>query len=510
MGKLRYICYSRKSSEAKERQALSIPDQIAECKKYAEREDLNIICWLKESKSAFKPNIRFQFDEMIGSIKSGTADAILTWKPDRLCRNPEEGGKILQLLQDGVLKEIRTAAGDVYTPESDHLVLQIHFGMANQYSRNLSRDVRRGLKYKASRGEYVRAAPVGYEGHGETRRRLMRPHPFEAPLVEKAFRLAATGKYSLRYITDYLYTEGLRTKRGKPISKSHLYGLLTSPIYYGCFYYNGELYQGSYEPIINKQLFDVVQEALKDRSKPKANTWEHLYNGLAKCGICNCAITTTVKVKNYKRTKRTALYSYHHCTHRRGNCGQPAVTTKEFEVELSRNIEKISIDEEVWRLGIKLLKAKHKHETDGNMKRLNALQKKYNGLQDKLNRLIAMRADEELTKDEFLSQKESILKEQFDVKALLEDNEDSSHNWLELAENFLNTAFYARDVMENGTLEEKRNLIMDVGENLFLKDKKLQFSFREPYNILLLPKYRTNVQGWQDSNLQDCFWRAAV
>ena len=145
---LRYTKYSRKSSEPKERQALSINDQNSECKKVERRDRLNVVYRIEESRSAFKPNNRQEYDRMVDLIESGKTDAILTWKPDRLCRNPKEGGYLLQLLQDGILKEIRCATGETYTQDSDHLALQIHFGMANQYSRNLSQNVKRGNRYK--------------------------------------------------------------------------------------------------------------------------------------------------------------------------------------------------------------------------------------------------------------------------------------------------------------------------------------------------------------------------
>jgi len=491
---LKFIRYSRKSDEAKERQEYSIPEQNEECEKCAAREKLNVILELEEEKSAFKPHKRPIFDEMLQLIREGQINAILTWKENRLCRNPEEGGIILQLLQDGVIKEIRCVASNtIYTPESDHLVLQIHFGMANQFSRNLSKDVRRGLEHKAERGEYPRPAPIGFESFGEVRKRNIRPHSFEAPIIRELCELAATGKFSLGYLVNYAYEKGLKTNRGKTISQSHLYNILTCPTYYGYFYHNGELYKGNYEPITTKSLFDAVQAALKNRSKPRVNSWNGNWNGVANCYKCGCAITTTNKTKYYKRTDRTVTYSYHHCTHRRGNCNQPPVTTDDFEKELLDNVSKINIDEEVWSLGIKLLKEKHKHETVQNSSQRKQFEKEYDSLQQKLNRLINMRADGELTKEEFLSQKELLLKGQARIESLLNDTKTSEHNWLELTEQFLNNAFHAREIMESGLAEEKRKLIFDVGENLFLRDKKIDFSFKQPYDILLQPQYRTNV-----------------
>jgi len=83
--------------------------------------------------------------------------------------------------------------------------------------------------------------------------------------------------------------------------------------------------------------------------------------------------------------------------------------------------------------------------------------------------------------------------EQAKIESLLNDTKTSEHNWLEFTEQFLNNAFHAREIMENGLVEEKRKLIFDVGENLFLRDKKIEFSFKKPYDILLQPQYHTNV-----------------
>src|SRR3989344_9513840 len=216
MDKLRFIRYSRKSSEAKERQVASIDDQNAECEEYAIKNGLNVVYKLHESKSSYKPHKRPIFDEMISLIELGRADAILTWKPDRLSRNPEEGGKLLQMLQDGNLKEIRTPAGEVYTQNSDHLILQIHFGMANQYSRLLSQNVKRGMKHKLERGEYPKEAPVGYQNNGNKGQRNIEPHPFEAALIKKAYQLSAEGTYSLTRLSRYLFKQNLKSKSGKP------------------------------------------------------------------------------------------------------------------------------------------------------------------------------------------------------------------------------------------------------------------------------------------------------
>src|SRR3989344_1296969 len=239
---LTYIQYSRKSSEAKEKQALSIKEQIAECQKIEKREGLKVKYRLQESRSAYKPNNRPEFDKMIELIESGKCNAILTWKPDRLCRNPKEGGNLLQLLQDGVLKEIRCADGDVYTQDSDHLVLQIHFGMANQYSRNLSRNVKRGNYYKFHNNkQWLGPAKPGYLNYydEETKEKKIMVDEERFPLIQNGMKLVLSGTHTPMEALHILNNKWkFRSKKtdsqgGRPLAKSGWYKILCDPYYYG-------------------------------------------------------------------------------------------------------------------------------------------------------------------------------------------------------------------------------------------------------------------------------------
>lgn len=489
--KLRYIRYSRKSSEAKEKQVASVNDQNSECGEYATREGLRIAYRLEENKSAFKPNKRLAFKEMIELIETGKADAILVWNVNRLSRNPLEGGQIMQLLLDGKIKEIRVSNGEKYTQDTNSFVLQIQLGMSTEFSSKLGRDVKRGLKHKVERGEYPARKFYGYSMVGEKGRKNLKPHTFESPLITKSFELASSGQYSLTHISTYLFSKGLTGKNGKKITKEGIRRILTRTAYYGFFEYKGELYKGDYTSLITKSLFDSVQEALKDRSKPKVHIWGKVsYNGLLKCPCCNSAITTTYKIKHYKGTNRTVKYVYLHSTKRKGQCTESPVPIAEFEKKMLDKISQISIDKEVWDLGIELLKAKNKEELNINHRQSKKYHKEYLGVQAKISQIIEMRANDELTKKEFMIQKQLYLQESARLDGLVNDIKDSANNWLELAEEFLDNAFYARSVMESDKVVEKRKLLMAVGENFYLTDKSPQFSFKKPYDVLLKPQYR--------------------
>jgi len=94
----RYILYARKSTEAEERQAMSIEAQLVELDLYAKREGIIITDKFIESKSAKSPG-RTEFNKMLEKIYASKEPiGIIAWHPDRLARNSVDGGQIIYLI----------------------------------------------------------------------------------------------------------------------------------------------------------------------------------------------------------------------------------------------------------------------------------------------------------------------------------------------------------------------------------------------------------------------------
>lgn len=105
---VKYCLYARKSTESEERQVLSIDSQISEMLKLAEREGLEIVTMKRESHSAKETGQRPVFNEIVEEIKQKKFNGILTWAPDRISRNAGDLGKVIDLMDANVLKDIRT------------------------------------------------------------------------------------------------------------------------------------------------------------------------------------------------------------------------------------------------------------------------------------------------------------------------------------------------------------------------------------------------------------------
>jgi DNA invertase Pin-like site-specific DNA recombinase len=74
----------------------------------AERDHLEVVEIKKESHSAKEAGQRPVFNEIVDEIKSGKFNGILTWAADRISRNAGDLGRVVDLMDAGILHEIRT------------------------------------------------------------------------------------------------------------------------------------------------------------------------------------------------------------------------------------------------------------------------------------------------------------------------------------------------------------------------------------------------------------------
>lgn len=488
-----HIQYSRKSSEEDEKQALSIEAQERELTDCGIKNNFNVLQPpSKEQQSAHKPG-RKVFNEMLDRIERGEANAILCWKLDRLARNALDGGRVVWLMDEGKLRQIDTPYKTFKNTADDKFLMSIEFGMSKKYSDDLSDNVKRGIRQKYERGEYPNLAPIGYSNGKVNGSINIYPDPERKDLMIRVFTDYATGKYSLGQMANIAFDWGLRTRKNKPFSKSHLHRVLQNPLYYGCFWHGGELRVGSYEPLITKRLFDDVQTVLSNKSKPKKLVNEWAYAGLLKCGGgCGATIIFETKKKYYKKTNRWAEYTYARCSKRCGACSEKGITVGEMERQIDEKLQQTTISEEDWRLGIKLLNKKYEAEAKQRAQVVESRQRQWQRLQSELDGYFKMRAREEMNADEFTNKKSEIVIEQARLKETIDDGLQGQHTWLELAEDFMTNAFYAREMLLGDDLAAKRKVVEKIGWNVLLKDKKVVWTFQKPYDILLKPQYRTD------------------
>ena len=126
---MKYFIYARKSTDEEDRQVLSIDSQVNELKEFAAKEKLEIAASLCEAKTAKEPG-RLIFNQLLKRIENGEADGILAWHPDRLARNPIDGGKIIYLVDTGKIKSLKFPAFWFDNTPQGKFMLNIAFGQS--------------------------------------------------------------------------------------------------------------------------------------------------------------------------------------------------------------------------------------------------------------------------------------------------------------------------------------------------------------------------------------------
>lgn len=363
----RYCLYARKSTESEEQQVLSIDSQIKEMLQMAERDNLEIVEIKKESHSAKEAGMRPVFNEIVEEIKLGKFNGILTWAPDRISRNAGDLGRIVDLMDSGVLQEIRTYGQKFSNNPNEKFLLMILGSQAKLENDNKVVNVKRGMRARCEMGLYPCIAPTGYLNSNRTDKKCHKDiDPKRAPIVKKMFEKIAYENLTGRQLYFWLRDEvKFTTRTGKPIYLGNLYMILRNHFYYGTFEYpkgSGEWYKGIHEPIISKALFDQVQEKIKVQNS-RSDGWqtkEFAFTKLLSCGLCGSGITADEKYKTQKNGN-THRYVYYGCTkHNDKNCTCGYINEDDLVEQLAGLMDKIAFDEIGMRKRIKDEIERHK------------------------------------------------------------------------------------------------------------------------------------------------------
>lgn len=482
---LRYFMYARKSSESEDRQIQSIDDQVERLKELTGFLRLNIIETLTEAKSAKRPNERPVFDRMLKRIEAGEADGILCWQINRLSRNPVDSGRLQMMLQDGVIKSIRTIDRE-YQPSDNVLLFSVESGMANQFILDLRKNTLRGLDSKVSKGWLPARAPTGYLNDVLNKTIIKDPERFE--LVRRMWDLMLTGNYNPTKIVEIANHEWgfLTPKRhrsgGKPLADSMVYKMFTNKFYTGIVCYNGNEYQGAHEPMVTLDEFERVQFLLGSRSKPKPQTHEFPFTGIIHCGTCGCFVTAEEKVKHYKTTGRTSYYTYYRCTKRKKHeikCHEPAITKEDLEEQIGKEILKFTIDPEFRDFALAKLRRNNDREIEARTQARSMLESTYSETQRQLDNLTKMRYRDLIDDETFKKERSSLQQELTKTQQRLNETHDRAEKWLELTEQAFHFATNAYAIFKAGNLKTKREIFNAIGTSYLLKDGKLSIEQKE-------------------------------
>ncbi len=525
----KYVIYARKSSESEEKQERSLGDQVSECRKMVAELGLRIVePPIQESSSASESDIREKFRKMLEDIKKGKYDGIVTWHPDRLARNMKEAGEIIDLLDKGIIKDLKFVSAIFENSPNGKMLLGMNFVISKQYSDQLGHNVDRGNRKSIEDGKFIGTKPP--HGYLRNRNKYLEPDGQNHSLIRRAFEMRLSGK-SLDDIALFLnesgYSETLAdgTQRTCKMGKNKVSSFLRNPIYTGIYLHGKnvvnllEVY--NFIPIISQENFLEINKDVTDiRSVKLGRDFKlahiiqkvgakkaDLMNGMIICGECNKKMSAGITTKPATKKK----YFLYRCDTTGCKFKNKSVRASVIIKFVCSFLEKMSFDARDtyahFSKDMRAVQASKAREYTGKLKVL--LEKKHRAQREaeEIKTYIPTEKDESIRRiyTEDLKKKldwGDILNQEIDdLRGVIEKNRSAVITYEEFLELFQDLA---QKVRKFNKLNQIDNVVRMFFSNFVMKNKKIaQYKLKPPFDRMVQGPILTSSPSWRgrpDSN----------
>jgi DNA invertase Pin-like site-specific DNA recombinase len=261
----RAVIYARYSSHS-QRDA-SIEQQVAACRRFAERQDIEIVDVYEDRATTGTNDRRPGFQKLVKDAERRSWEYVIVYTLDRFARDRYASAVYKRRLKDCGVK-VLSAMEQISDDPTGILMESLLEGLAEYYSSELSRKIRRGMDDNAAKCLCNGQIPFGYR-RGEDGRFAIDEQ--EAPIVQEIYRRIRDGAKMSELIHD-INARGILNKRGKKWTHSTFNTLLQNERYTGIYIYKDVRIPGGMPRIIDTELFDAVQMIMHTKKNPRKNT----------------------------------------------------------------------------------------------------------------------------------------------------------------------------------------------------------------------------------------------
>jgi site-specific DNA recombinase len=352
--RLRAVLYIRVSTEDQAQHGYSLPEQEEAGVQYIRDHGYELVDIYIDHDSAYNNSgDRPRFKAMLARVtEQRDVDVVVVKKLDRFARDAAlHMATRKALTKVGVRFECIEQKID--ESPSGWLSESVQAVINEWFSRNLSVTVKDGMRKKAALGGALCLAPIGYlNQHQMVEGRRVASIVFDpdrADLVRLAFRLYATGEYTVEQLADEMRVRGLRTRDraktpSRPLRVGGLAWVLGNPFYIGVFIWNGVQYTGRHPALIDGETFDRVQRILASRSQRgiRERRHNHYLKGVLACGVCGRKLSVNV----------AKGHTYFYCLGQKdprkpSGCREAYVRAEKLEQEVEALYQRVQIPREL-------------------------------------------------------------------------------------------------------------------------------------------------------------------
>jgi site-specific DNA recombinase len=404
----RYASYVRVSSVRQGEQGVSLVQQTAAIKRYAEQHNLVIAHSFEEQETAAKRG-RPIFEHMLRLLRDGRLAGVIIHKIDRSARNLKDWADLGELIDQGVEIHFANEALDL-TSRGGRLSADIQAVVAADYIRNLRDEAKKGIYGRLGQGIYPMPAPIGYLDVGAGKPKI--PDPVKAPLVRVAFERYATGDIGFRPLQRELHHRGLTGRSGRPLSRNQLSAILRNPFYIGTIRLKktGQTFVGLHEPIITHHLFNQVQAVIDGKPVPRPSKHAFIFAGLLNCGNCERRRLVGELQKGL---------TYYRCHNQR--CAGQCVREEVLEDELLKVLRSVRLSEDELASLHQLSEMADREALAADLQQRTLLAVQLDGTETHLQRLLTAYLEGSVESADFAERKQALQRERERLRAKLDD-----------------------------------------------------------------------------------------
>lgn len=364
------VVYARYSSENQRDE--SIDGQLRAAEQFCKQRNYQIIEYYIDRAKSATTDKRPEFQRMIKDSEDGLFKYVVVHKLDRFSRDKYDSTIYKKRLKDNGVRVISVLEALDDSPESSILEALIE-GMAEYYSKNLSREVQKGLKENAHKCKHTGGLPpLGYNVNPTSKKYELNQE--EANIVKIIYQMYLED-YTSGTIIKQLNELGYRTKKNSEWTKNSLISILRNEKYTGVYIYNRSAakdnrgkrnnhkmksteeiirIEGGIPKIIEKEIFEQVRAKMEERKKSPSQAMTrttYLLSGLVKCE-CGHSMHGNVrraKRKNINGEKQKPPYVSYRCGCRKTKssiiCDNTEIRKEYLEEYVMTELEKIIVSD---------------------------------------------------------------------------------------------------------------------------------------------------------------------
>ena len=338
------VIYARYSSAAQ--RDVSIEQQAAECRKFAEREGLEVIRLYDDHAISGTTDNRPQFQQMILDSSKGLFDYVIVYTLDRFARNQYDSVVNKRILRDNGVR-VLSAMENLRDDPTGRLMESVLEGFAQYFSEELKQKVVRGMRNNAEKAMVIGPCPFGLCKGPDGKYAIVEA---EAEVVREIYRRVANGETFPDIYRD-LNERGIKTKKGRDWDRSSFNQLLHNAKYVGTYAYGDIIIENGIPPILDRETFDKVQLRCKAKDYPRNNPQRrrrdnslYLLTGKLFCGECKAPMIGS------SARGHGGWYFYYTCrTHmdHKDQCKKKSVNRDALELAIATQLQQVFRDPNV-------------------------------------------------------------------------------------------------------------------------------------------------------------------